>query len=160
MTHAVGLFVALAAFWAVLSGQFTEPFLVGSGLVTVLVVTAVTARLGLVVFDEWPARSILSAALFYLPWVLWQAVVANVHLVRRVWSPRLRISPQMVRVPFRLRTSLGRATLANSITFTPGTVSVIVEHDAILVHALTDADAAGVLDGSMERRIAGLERSA
>lgn len=157
LTHATWLFLALCAFWAALSGQFEERFLVVSGLVTTTVVTIAMVRLRLVAFDEWPLRRTVRAAVLYLPWIIWQAVLANARIIRLVWSPRLQVSPRLVRVPTSLRTDLGRATLANSITFTPGTTSILVEGDSILVHALTEADAAGVLDGSIEQRVARLE---
>lgn len=157
LTQAIWLFLTLCAFWAALSGQLEERFLLVSGLITTAVVTFAMARLRLVAFDEWPLRRTVRAALVYLPWIIWQALLANARLVRLVWSPRLQVAPRLVRVPVSLRTGLGRATLANSITFTPGTTSILVESDSILVHALTEADAAGVLDGSIERRIAGLE---
>lgn len=158
--HATFLFLALVAFWAILSGHFTERFLVGAGLLTAALVTLAMVRLRLVLLQEWPLRRAFQAALIYLPWLLWQAVVANVRMIRIVWSPRTTlVSPRLVRVPCRLRTSLGRATFANSITFTPGTVTILVEDDAVLVHALTAADEAGLLDGSLERHVARLEPS-
>ncbi|MCO5170916.1 MAG: Na+/H+ antiporter subunit E [Planctomycetes bacterium] len=160
MSHAIFLFLALVAFWAVLSGHFEERFLVGAGLLTAAAVTVAMVRLRLVLMDEWPLRRVLRAAVVYLPWLLWQAVVANVRMIRIVWSPRAEVAPRLVRVPCRLRTSLGRATFANSITFTPGTVSILVEEDAVLVHALTADDEAGLLDGSLERHVARLEAPA
>jgi len=150
------LFVLLVAFWAILSGHFHEAFLVGAGVVTTVGVTWISSRLGLVI-REWSPGRLLWALVAYLPWLLWEVVLANLKVIRIVWDPRLPVSPRMVEVPCTLKTGLGRAVYANSITLTPGTVSVVVEDDVILVHALTEGDEEGLLDGAMEARVGRLE---
>ena len=78
-----------------------------------------------------------------------------------VWNPELPIAPELVEVETKpLRTEGGRVLFANSITLTPGTVSVRLDDDTILVHALTRSDAEGVQDGSMRSHVAALEPGA
>jgi multicomponent Na+:H+ antiporter subunit E len=99
--------------------------------------------------------------LLYLGYFLFALVRANLDVARRVLSPSLPIRPGVVAVRTALRSDLGRLVLANSITLTPGTLSVDVQDDRILVHWIdcppgVDVDTAtrGVV-GAFERHIRG-----
>ena len=70
------------------------------------------------------------------------------------------IAPRVFRVKTSQRTELGQVIYANSITLTPGTVSINLFDDEIEVHALTVAGAAGLEEGTMDRRVTELEQSA
>lgn len=91
-----------------------------------------------------PRRAI--AFLFYVPWFMGQIVLSNWDVAKRVISPSLPIKPGLVRVKTRLKSPLGRMVLANSITLTPGTLTVDVEGDELCIHwidvASSDVDAA------------------
>lgn len=154
--HWFWVLALLLAFWAAMSGELTNPFLVGSGLVTAIAVTVGVTRRGLMIRD-WGALRLLRAALTYLPWLLKEVVVANARVIRIVWDPRLPIDPQVFEVPVELHTPTGRVIYANSITLTPGTVTLDAPPDRFLVHSLTREDAEGVLDGAMHARVAALE---
>ncbi|MDP6037346.1 MAG: Na+/H+ antiporter subunit E, partial [Candidatus Latescibacteria bacterium] len=75
----------------------------------------------------------------------------------RVLSPGLPISPRVVRVVATQKTDLCRVIYANSITLTPGTVSLVLDGEEIVVHALTKEAADDVESGDMDRRVTGLE---
>ena len=89
----------------------------------------------------------------YIPWLLYQVVLANFHVVRLVIRPSL-IRPQVVRFKTRLTSDLARVTLGNSITLTPGTITMGIEDGEFCVHALSDKAARDLLTGEMERRVA------
>ena len=100
--------------------------------------------------------------LSYIPWLLWEVVLANLDVAYRVWHPKAEIAPRLIVVPFRTRTALGTVTYANSITLTPGTITIgvdIAKHQ-MLVHALTKKSAQGLLAGKMHERVRKLEGSA
>ena len=80
-------------------------------------------------------------------------------VARRVWAPKMNIEPQLVRVPCRLKTEAGLALLANSITLTPGTVTIAIEGDELVVHSLSDAATVAVQGPGMQDRIAAMERA-
>ena len=153
------LFLVLLLFWVSLSGlpQLTNPFLIGSGVVTCAGVTWVSRRWDLEIVDwgilDW------AKSLPYALWLLGQVVIANWRVLKLVWDPALPIDPRMVEVPCELKTATGRVIYGNSITLTPGTVTVNLGEDRFLVHALTEEDAEGVRDGSMHARVAALEPS-
>jgi multicomponent Na+:H+ antiporter subunit E len=84
-------------------------------------------------------------------------VKSALEVSKIILSPRLPISPTFVRVKPTQRTSVGLAIYANSITLTPGTVSVEVAEAEFLVHALTKEGAASLMEGDMDRRVSRFE---
>ena len=147
------LFLVLMGFWLLLSGQIDKAFLVGSGIVSCLLTVYCCHRLNLIGESYQPIES-LPRFLFYLPWLIWQIVLASLDVTRRSWGASSAIQPRLVKVPVKIRHPLAKTLLANSITLTPGTVTVDVAEDHYLVHALTEDAEKGVLDGSAERRVA------
>ena len=145
----------LLAFWMALSGQVS--WLLAAGGLSALAATQLSARRGLLI-QEWRPRNLLRL-LAYLPWLLGQVLIANWRVLKLVWHPRLPIDPRLVKVPTQLHTSLGRVLFANSITLTPGTVTLEVQPTELLVHALSVQDAEGLQDGKMEARLLALEPS-
>lgn len=153
--RAVSLFVFLCLFWWMLSGQ-TSAYLLTMGALCCAFVTWLSVRMGIVDSEGHPIQVALRFML-YLPWLLWQVFVSNIDVARRVWSPKLPIDPQFVEVPYDTQTAIGTVTFANSITLTPGTVSVRVMPGHILVHALTAESAESLFKGDMLRRCRILE---
>jgi multicomponent Na+:H+ antiporter subunit E len=95
----------------------------------------------------------------YWGWLVWQIIKSNIDVARVILSPSLPISPNVVRVKASQRTTLGLVTYANSITLTPGTVSMYLDGDIIEVHALTESGARELKDGEMDRRVSAIEGS-
>jgi len=145
----------LVAVWLLWSGH-AEPLLLGFGFFSVLVVLAITRRMDR--FSESQGGDSPGLKLFlYLPWLLGQIFKSNFDVARIILNPRLPISPRLIRVPASQKTAAGQVIYANSITLTPGTISLDVREDQILVHALTEDSAAGVLSGEMDRRVSRAE---
>lgn len=142
------LFVVCVLFWLVLSGHFT-PLYIGFGIAAAGLVTWLNRREEIV---SEVVRALPGLAT-YAPWLLWQIVQSNLQVARVVLHPRLPIDPAVVRVRTALRRDLAVATYANSITLTPGTVTVDIEGDELVVHALTRDSAAALADGEMGRRV-------
>jgi multicomponent Na+:H+ antiporter subunit E len=84
-------------------------------------------------------------------------VKANIDVARRVLSPSLPISPKLFTTPASQKTDLGQAIYANSITLTPGTVSVDLDPGEITVHAISREGADDVSGGEMDRRVTEVE---
>jgi multicomponent Na+:H+ antiporter subunit E len=150
LTAGAAVFGVCLAFWLLLSGHLT-PLLLGLGVVSALVVTWLTRSLEAV---SEALRVAPRFTLSYLPWLLKEIVVANLQVVRIILDPRLPIDPVLVRLRAPFRGELALTTLGNSITLTPGTVTLDVEGEELLVHALTRASAASLLDGAMAARVA------
>lgn len=156
--RAVGLFIVLLAFWLLMSGHYS-PFLIGSGIVCCLFVVLVWHRGRFDLRGGSPIHPLLTGAITYWPWILWQIVVANWDVTKRVWHPKLPIDPQLVRIPYDTETELLTTLYANSITLTPGTVTVSVDAGEFEVHALTPESAEALHTGAMQRRVKRLERA-
>ncbi|MDA1222757.1 MAG: Na+/H+ antiporter subunit E [Planctomycetota bacterium] len=151
------LSLAMGAFWFALSGH-TEPLILGCGAASIAIVAVITHRMGVVDREGFPFE-ILFRALAYSAWLGVQILQSSLAVAKVVLSPRMSISPRLVRVPLRLRTDLGRAIYANSITATPGTVCINVWDDHLVVHALDEGSAQGLVNGDMEARVAVVECS-
>ena len=144
--------LVLAVFWISLSGYF-DPIHLAFGAVSVTLVSWMSHRH--VLRGAPLGRSLSRAArLFaYVPWLFGQIIVANVEVIRCVLGFKA-IEPQIVRVPSGATDDFALLTLANSITLTPGTVTVDVEDHGrgLVIHALTQDAADGVKSGAMARR--------
>jgi multicomponent Na+:H+ antiporter subunit E len=157
MLHAAGVFLALSAFWLLLSGLFT-PFLLAAGAGCALAVLAFARRMDVVDHEGHPIHLGWRAAVSYWPWLLREIVRSSWDVSRRILHPRLPISPTLVRFRPSQATPLGLVIHANSITLTPGTISVEVAPGEFLVHALTAEGAAGLAGSEMDRRVAAMEQ--
>lgn len=145
------LSLAMGAFWFALSGH-TEPLILGCGVASIAIVAGVTHRMGVVDREGFPFE-IVFRALAYSVWLGVEILRSSLAVARIILSPGMPISPRLVRVPLRLRTDLGRAIYANSITATPGTVCINVWDDHLVVHALDDDSARELAGGDMEVRV-------
>ncbi|PHS42051.1 MAG: cation:proton antiporter [Robiginitomaculum sp.] len=131
---ALVLLVLLSAFWLALSGYLDNPVLLTVGAISVLLVVAMVWRMKII--DTETVPYLHGKSLGYFAWMFVQITKSNIEVVKAVLSPDMEISPKLTKVPMPHSTDLGRVTFANSITLTPGTVSVEMQDDVILVHAL------------------------
>lgn len=152
MTYLPGLLVALTAFWFALSG-LTSPYFLVLAVVAVMLTLWLSARLGIIGREASPYHRVL-VMLPYAAWLLGQIVKSNIGVIARVVGPRHAIDPAMVSVRTKARTELGKALFANSITLTPGTVTVDVDGDELKVHALVRENAMPASFEPMDRRAA------
>jgi multicomponent Na+:H+ antiporter subunit E len=146
----------LFGFWLVMSGYFT-PFLLTMGLVSAIAVVWLAHRMDVVDHEGHPAHLAPRALLRYWPWLIREILKSGWAVTRIILDPRLPISPTLVRFRPTQRTDVGLTTHANSITLTPGTISVEVGRDELLVHALAEAGAEGIRSGDMDRRVTRFE---
>ena len=147
-------FLLMFGFWLLLSGKF-DLFHLPLGLISSLLVSWMSSDL-LFIDNAKKGRLIeVYRFILYIPWVLKEIVLSTLHVTWLALHPAMKekIDPRMVNFKTRLKTDVARVTLANSITLTPGTITVRIEDDVFTVHALSDKVASG-LPGEMEDRIA------
>jgi multicomponent Na+:H+ antiporter subunit E len=157
LRHATGLAAALAVLWLILSGHYTA-LLLGFGALSVGLSVWIAMRAQAVDPDVHPGQFRLAPSLAYAAWLVREVVLSAVDVSRRILSSDLHLEPTVVRLPLSQRTDAGRAIYANSITLTPGTVSIDLSADEVVVHALTREGAEALSAGEMDRRVAALER--
>ncbi len=149
-------FIVMMALWMLLSGRF-DAFHLGMGVISAAGVAWFSSGL---LFDPPPRRDIFGSwlrFLAYIPWLLYQILKANLDVLKIVLHPRMHrlIDPHIVKFKSDLSGDLALVTLANSITLTPGTITVFVTIDGdYSVHALTRqaGDVSALKD--MERKVA------
>lgn len=139
-------FVVSLVFWILLTGSLDSQELVAGLLVSAIVTLLAAPRLTLLDGIRWSPRTLPAFARFLAAFSI-ALLRANLDMARRVLSPSLPIRPDVVEVRTRLQSDLGRLVLANSITLTPGTLSIDVDEDRLLVHWIdcepgTDLEAA------------------
>jgi len=158
MKHSLILFVNLMAVWLLLSGHYT-PTLITYGALSCIGVVALIAHLRILDREALPWH--LGIRFFlYLPWLLKEVILSNISVAKVILNTRLPIHPRILRVHASQKTQVGQVIYANSITLTPGTVTLDVRAGSFLVHALTTDSAEGLLTGEMDRRVTHLEEKA
>jgi len=154
----LSLGVTLFGVWLLWSGHYTieRTLVLVLGIVSCLAVVAIVRRMGIVDSEGHPIH-LAGRAILYVPWLLLAILRSNVDVALRILNPRLPVSPTLIRARATQKTALGKVIYANSITLTPGTVSVDVENDLVLVHALSRESARELAEGEMDRRVTAVE---
>ena len=148
--------LGLYLFWLLLSGMFV-PFLLAAGLGSAIAVLLFTRRLDIIAAEAPPTYLNWLKFLAYCPWLIKEIMIAAWDVTKRILHPGLPISPTMVEFTPSQTTDTGLVIHANSITLTPGTISVEVEPGRFLVHALSREGGAALAGSEMDRRCASLE---
>ena len=153
------MLVALTALWLLLSGYFDKPLLLAFGAGSVAFATWLAHRARVLDAEGVPG-GVIPGIFGYWIWLITEIGKANLIVARHALAVEPKLSPKLFFVPNPPQTSVGKATFANSITLTPGTVSVDLRENEILVHALTEdlADVAAITD--MGERVRKIERGA
>ena len=128
------LVLALAGLWLLLSGYFDKSLLLGFGVFSVLVSAWLAKRAGVLDPDSVP-MGLLPGIIGYWIWLAGEIGKANLIVMRHALAVEPKLSPKLFTVPNPPRSTVGKATFANSITLTPGTVSVDLRENEILVLA-------------------------
>ena len=152
------LFGVLFAAWLLMSGHYTL-LLIGLGIASCALVTWLADRIGGTDEEGLPLH-MMSRLPAYLVWLIKEIVVSNIATGRLILGGRVR--PVMFTTRVTQASAGGLVTYANSITLTPGTVTIEVEdadgdNPRFLVHALNASFAADVESGEMDRRVTALE---
>jgi multicomponent Na+:H+ antiporter subunit E len=151
MKYLIALLAMLSALWWSLSGM-TQPLLLLLGLGSVLASAALARRMRLIGAEAQPLQLAWLLPGFWLK-LLREIVVSNLQVVAAIAAPARHLRPQMLEISSRQHSELGQVILANSITLTPGTVTVALAGATLTVHALTEQSAAGVRAGEIDAMI-------
>ena len=156
MLHAISLGTALAVLWALLSGMF-EPLLLGLGIASVVLTVWIAHKMDVVDHEGHPIH-LGPRALLYFPWLGLEIVKSNWDVAKIILSPRMKIQPHIFKTKASQLSDVGLTAYANSITLTPGTVTISMDDDAMFeIHALTHAAREGVESLDMDRRCTAME---
>ena len=148
----VGYSVILCSLWLLWSGIY-KSLLIIFGVGSVLLVLLITIRMNRVDDDRIQIELNPLKFIGYICWLLVEIAKSNIAVTKTILSSSMPIKQNLFDVPYTQRTDLGQVIFANSITLTPGTVTVETEDGHFLVHALSYShDDLEVLEG-MDRRV-------
>ena len=147
-------FVVMLIFWVVLSGMF-DAFHLTLGVLCCLMIAHFSHDLLFYGDGKYSTQKSLIGIITYLPWLFYQILLANLQVAYVVLHPRMDelIDPHVVRFKTSLKRPISKVTFAQSITLTPGTITVSIHDDEFSVYALTRS-ASDALPGEMEERVA------
>ena len=147
-------FLIMFGFWILLSGKF-DLFHLTLGVISSGLVSFMSADLFM--YESKSSNRLATGGRFllYVPWLLYQIVLSTLHVTFLALHPKMKdqIDPTIVTFKTKLKTDIARVALANSITLTPGTITIRIEDQIFYVHAISRKAAAG-LPGEMEDRLA------
>ncbi|MAK62810.1 MAG: cation:proton antiporter [Ponticaulis sp.] len=159
MIYVLGLATALTLLWWGMS-FVSDPLVLSLGAISIFISVMAAMRLGLKDRETSPYHRIFGF-LLYTPYLIGEIVKSNLTVIKAILSPDLDIEPTLVKVNSTCRSDLAKVIFANSITLTPGTVTLRVDDNVLLVHGLYEANAQPESFDEMDRRasIAGDGRS-
>ena len=155
MRHTIMLSLTLAAFWLAISGHYT-PLMLWLGLLSIVSVVYVAHRMDVVDHESQPLHLTYKIPVYYA-WLIKEIFLANLLVVKHIWLGNKSISPVFATITATQKTEMGAVIYANSITLTPGTVTVEVDGNKFLVHALLKESIEDLKSGEMDKRVTQLE---
>jgi multicomponent Na+:H+ antiporter subunit E len=147
-------FLVLFALWYVLSG-YLKPLLLFFGLTSVLFVSWMSFRAKALDNDSLPLNLLLRLPFYWL-WLVKEIFKSGVTTTKIIWNNNP--SPELIKIKASQKNSTGIANYANAITLTPGTVTIEVEKNNLLIHALSKELSEDLQTGEMDRLITGLDK--
>ncbi len=153
MGYVLSLIMVLASLWLTLSGYFHDPLLLSFGVLSVAICVFVMMRFR-ILDDQGVPYHRLPYLFGYWVWLLGEIIKSNFIVAAVILRPDMVLTPRMVRVKTLPKSEFGRALFANSITLTPGTVSIDLDDDEIIVHSMLKELTAKAGFAEMARRCA------
>lgn len=149
----IGTGIILFAFWVLLSGQF-DAFHLTLGAICSSLVAYLYHDLLFANVRVGDMRIVAWRFITYIPWLLYQILMSNIHVASLVLRRKMPIDPKIVTFKTKLETDISCVALANSITLTPGTITMEIRDGVYYVHALSKKVADELRAGEMEDRVA------
>lgn len=151
------MFFILFGLWVLLNGQWTTEIAIAGAVICGLLYAFLCAFMGYSPRREWAIFRRIPRIVGYGLYLVKEVIKAACATIRLIWSPKMVTQPEVTSFHTKLRTDAGKVVLANSITMTPGTITVDVRDDLFLIHCLDDSFDVGQEGFDMEERVMKLE---
>lgn len=151
------MFFLLFAFWIILNGRWTTEIAIVGAVVSALLYLFICKFMDYSPKKEWACLRRAPRAACYIVFLVGEIFQSAWQTIKFIWSPKEIVQPEVTSFRTKLRTDAGKVILANSITLTPGTITVDIRKDTLLVHCLDESLAEGLENSEMEKRILKLE---
>ena len=142
--------ILLFLFWLMLSGH-TEPLLIGLGIASTLLSIFLAWRMNVIDHESYPVHLSMRLIRYYL-YLAKEIIVANIDVIKKILKPAT-ISPEIFTLSASKRTDMSKVIYANSITLTPGTVTLELSGDELKIHALSKGAADDLKTGNMAKAV-------
>ena len=154
------MYFLLFGFWVLLNGQWTTEIAIVGLIVCAALYAFMCAFMGYSPKREWRIAKRLPRIVGYFFYLVGEVFKSSWGVIKLIWSPTMVIEPEVTSFRTKLRTDAGKVVLANSITMTPGTITIDVQEDEFLIHCLDASFDVGQEGFEMEDRILKLEGNA
>ncbi len=154
--HTISLGFFLFVLWLLLSGHYNN-FLISLGIASVIFILWIVKRMDVVDHESHPNHLNPFSFISYWCWLMKEIVVSNIDVCKCIFSPGLPIQPQVITLTATQQSDLGRVIYANSITLTPGTITLNINQSQLQVHALMEKNVVGLQTGEMDSKVSNLE---
>ena len=153
------MFFLLFGFWVLLNGQWTAEIAIVGVIVCAALYAFMCTFMGYSPKREWAIARRIPRIAGYFVYLVGEVFKSAFGVMKLIWSPSLVIEPEVTSFRTRLRTDAGKVVLANSITMTPGTITVDIQDDGdkFLIHCLDKSFDVGQEGFEMEDRVMKLE---
>ena len=154
------MYFLLFGFWVLLNGQWTAEIAIVGLIVCAALYAFMCTFMGYSPRQEWRIARRLPRIIGYFFYLVGEVFKSAFGVMKLIWSPQLVIEPEVTSFHTKLRTDAGKVVLANSITMTPGTITIDVQEDEFLIHCLDTSFDVGQEGFDMEDRVMKLEGKA
>ena len=151
------MFFVLFAFWIILNGQWTGEIAIVGLVLSALIYLLMWKFMNFSPKREWAVVKRLPRLIAYFFYLVGEIFTAAWGTIKFIWSPSEVVEPEVKSFRTRLKSGWAKVVLANSITLTPGTITVDVQDDVMLVHCIDRSFGEGLDDSEMEKRILRIE---
>ena len=154
------MYFLLFGFWVLLNGQWTAEIAIVGLIVCAALYAFMCAFMGYSPKREWQIARRIPRIAGYFVYLVGEVFKSSFAVMKLIWSPTMVIEPEVTSFHTKLRTDAGKVVLANSITMTPGTLTIDVQEDEFLIHCLDTSFDVGQEGFDMEDRVMKLEGTA
>jgi multicomponent Na+:H+ antiporter subunit E len=151
------LLLILTISWLLWSGLY-KPLLMGLGVFSCLLSVYLANRMGFFRHQQ-DLLTLLPRLPGYWLWLLKEIVVSSLDVAKLILKPSMPISPTVVVLTAENKTDVGQVIFGNSITLSPGTVTLDLHEGRVLIHCLSSDSAKELEKGEANRRAAALEKN-
>ena len=151
------MFFFLYALWLLLNGQWTTEIAVTGLVISVLLYLFICKFMDYSPKRDWEFFRRIPRLTAYIIYLIGEIFKSAWQTIVLIWSPKQIVEPEIMAFRTKLKTGWGKVILANSITLTPGTITVDVRDDLMLVHCIDKSYGEGLEDSDMEHRVAHVE---
>ena len=156
IVRVIGTAILMMALWLLMSGIY-KPLIIGFGVISVVLTLWITRTMDKIDDDGVQLRLGIISTTIYFGWLMVEIVKANWAVIKIVLSPKMAINQNIFRINYSQKTDLGQVIFANSITLTPGTITVETEPGKFLVHALSYSDGDPEALADMDAHVSAIE---